>query len=175
MARSTRLCVSNVEGKCSGSSGNPQVLPRSAGETKLIHDRSVLQRNGDCIIRDRHGVVGNLEKPEKAIRSDSGIEIVQLGRQTDVPKVQSYENERAMPFGGCSSSADVGWDTANVIALIDADVSDHRVLVALAIRGGAEGISHGHMALEIRDDIGFCVLAIEKRPDTGRVHVPQCV
>ena len=32
------------------------------------------------VIRDLDGVVGNLQKPEESIRSDSWIEIVQLGR-----------------------------------------------------------------------------------------------
>ena len=64
---------------------------------------------------------------------------MQLGRQTDVPKVQSYQDERAGRLGGCSSSPYVGRDAANVIASIDADVSDHRVLLAVVVRRGAEG------------------------------------
>jgi hypothetical protein len=139
----------------------------------LIHDRSVLQRNGYGIIRDFDRIVGNLQKPEKPIRSDSWTEIVQLGRQTDVPKVQSYQHECGVPLGGSTSSPDIGWDRANVIASIDADVGDHRVLLALVVSGRTEGISHRHTALEIRDNIGFCVLAVKKGPDARRESVKE--
>jgi hypothetical protein len=98
---------------------------------------------------------------------------VQLGRQTDVPKVQSYQDESAARLIGRGSSPYVGRDAANVIASINADVGDYCVLVALVVRRGAEGVSHGRMALEIRDDIGFCVLAIEKGPNTGGKDVKE--
>jgi len=97
---------------------------------------------------------------------------VQLGRQTDVPEIQSYQDERAVPLGGCSSSPWIGGDAANVIALIDADVRDHGVLVAFVVGRGAESISHGHLTLEIGDDIGFRVLAIKERPNAGTENVP---
>jgi hypothetical protein len=98
---------------------------------------------------------------------------VQLGRQTDVPKVQSYQDECAMGLGGCTSSPYVGRDPANVVALIDPDVGDYRVRVALVVRRGAEGISHCHMSLEIGDDMGFCVFTIEKGPDTGGKDIKE--
>lgn len=85
LARRTRLRISNVEGQRRGNSRDTKVIPGSARKSELIHDRSVLQGNGNCVIRDFHRVVGNLQKPEKPIRCDSWIEIVQLGRQTDVP------------------------------------------------------------------------------------------
>jgi hypothetical protein len=114
-----------------------------------------------------------LQKPEKPIRSDSWTEIVQLGRQTDVPKVQSYQHECGVPLGGSTSSPDIGWDRANVISSIDADVGDHRVLIALVVGGSTEGISHRHTALEIRDDIGFCVLAVKECPDARRENIKE--
>lgn len=139
----------------------------------MIHNRSVAQGNGYGVVRDFHGVVGNLQKPEEPIRSDSRIEIVQLGRQTDVPKVQSYQDESAVRLGGCSSSPYVGRNAASILASINADVGDHRVLVALVVRRGAKGISHGHMALEVRNDIGFCVLAVQKGPNTWGKDVEE--
>lgn len=98
---------------------------------------------------------------------------MQLGRQTDVPKVQSYQDERAGRLGGCSSSSYVGRDAANVIASIDADIGDHRVVVALVVRRRAKGISHGHLALEVGDYVGLCVLAIEKGPNTWGKDVEE--
>ena len=98
---------------------------------------------------------------------------MKLGRQTDVPKVQSYQDERALRFGGCRSSPYIGRNAAHVIASIDADVGDHRVLVALVVRPGAEGISHGHMAFEVRDYVRLCVLAIEKDPNTWGKDVKE--
>ena len=77
-----------------------------------------------------------------------------------------------MPFGGCSATPHVGGDAANVIASIHADVGDYSVPVALVVGRGAKGISHGHPALEIRDDVGFCVLAVKERPDAGNETVP---
>jgi len=78
-----------------------------------------------------------------------------------------------MRLGGCSSSSYVSRQAAKVIASIDADVRDHSVVVALVVRRGAEGISHGHMALEVGDYIGFCVLAIEKGPNTWGKDVKE--
>lgn len=173
VAPSNRLRVSNVEGDRCGHASNSEVAPRSARECKLIHDRSVLQGNGYCVIRDFHGVIGNLQKPEKSIRSNSRVKVVQLGRQTDVPKVQSYQDECAMGLGGCTSSSYVGRDATNVVPLVHTDVGDYRVRVALVVGRGAEGISHGHMALEIRDDVGFGVLAIEKGPNTWGKDVKE--
>lgn len=98
---------------------------------------------------------------------------MQLGRQTDVPKVQSYQDERAGRLGGCSSSSYVGRDAAYVIASINADVSDHCVLVALVVCRGPQGISHGDMALEVGDYVRLCVLAVEKGPNTWGKDVKE--
>jgi hypothetical protein len=109
VARSPRLRVGNVEGEGSGNSGDTKVIPRSAREPELIHDVSVLQGDSYCVIRDFHGIIGNLQEPEKPIRSNSWIEIVQKGRQTDVPEIQSYQDEGAVVrLGGGSSSRWVG-------------------------------------------------------------------
>lgn len=174
VAPCTRLRVSNVERERSGNSRDTKVIPRSARKSKLIHDRGVLQGNGYCVICDFHGVVGNLQNPKKPIRSDSRIEIVQLGRQTDVPKVQSYKDERAVRPRRCGSSPCVGRNAAKVIALIDADVGDDCVRVALVVLRGAEGISHGHMTLEVGDLIGFGVLAIQKGPNPWGKVIKEC-
>ena len=170
--RSTRLRISDVERERRRNSGDSKVSPRSAGKLKLIHDRSVLQGNGNCVVCDFHGVIGDLQKPEKPIRQDSRIEIVQLGRQTDVPEVQSYQDERGVPLGGGRSSPWVGGDAANVLTLIDPDVGDYRILVALVVGRGAERVSHGYLALEVGDDIGFRVLAVKERPNAGPENVP---
>ena len=90
---------------------------------------------------------------------------MQLGRQTDVPKVQSYQYECGVSLGGCRSSPWVGGDAANVITSIDADVRDYAVLVAVIVGRGSEGISHSDLALEVLDDIGFCVLAVKEGSD----------
>ena len=114
-----------------------------------------------------------LVETRKAIREDSWTEIVQLGRQTDVPKVQSYQDERDVPLFGCSSSPDEGGDAANVIALIDADVCNHREPVAIVVPRGAEGVSHRHTALEVGNCVGFCVLAVKAYPDARRENVEE--
>ena len=98
---------------------------------------------------------------------------MQLGRQTDVPKVQSYLDERAVCLGGCGSSRAESGNATNVIALIDADVGDYRVLFAIIVHRGAEGISHGHLALEIRNAVGFSVEAIKCRSNTGKKLIEE--
>lgn len=98
---------------------------------------------------------------------------MQLGRQTDVPEVQSYLDERAVRLGGCCSSRAERGKATNVIALIDADVGDHRVLFAIVVGRGAEGISHGHVALEIGNAVGFSVEAIKCRSNTGKKLIEE--
>ena len=85
---------------------------------------------------------------------------MQLGRQTDVPEVDSYFHKssvRPFPFRPAAAHLlpRVRDHGANVVSYVDADIGYNGVWVAVIIRSLAKGISHGCYTAKVCDAVGI--------------------
>lgn len=173
VSRPARFLIGDVERDGRRGTGVSQVdyfsIRQSIRECKLVDDRHIRQRNRDGVVRDRHGVIGDLNDPEKTVCADPAVEVMHLCRwkpRTREPEIYSYLDEGAtylLREGGRSSCAERGLRT-KVITLVDANVSDDLVLLAGVIRGRPERVAHGDCAVEIGDSVWLGVHAVEEGP-----------
>ena len=78
VARRASFSVGNFKRQRRRYAGRTEVVPRPTRELKLIDDGCIFQRNGQSVIRNSYAVVRHLQNPEKTIRCDAGIKVVQL-------------------------------------------------------------------------------------------------
>ena len=80
-------------------------------EYLLVDDRYILQTDRQPVFRDLHGVVGNLQDPEKSGRADPSIEVMYLCRwrpeTREREEINSYLDKGAVcPDAGSSASVE---------------------------------------------------------------------
>jgi len=174
--RRTHFRVCDVKRDRRRDPGSAEIITCATRELKLVNNRCVFQRNRQCVFRYLHGVIRDLHEPEKTIRSDARIEVMDLlswGPRTGEPEINSYLDEGAMRLSGGRASGGESRLRADIITLVDTDVGDHLVGLAGVVGGEAEGVTHGSYPAEIRDAMRLCVQAVVDRSDSRKELVDE--
>src|SRR5215472_3139851 len=121
--------------------------------------------NRQRVIGDLHRTVRNFHDPEETIWQSPRTEIMQLGRQTDVPEVESYLHEgavRTRRFCGTCTVNRIRCLASSVFPLIYADVRDNGVFLPLFVRRRAARVPHSRDAAKIGDAVWIRIHGIER-------------
>src|SRR5262249_50385376 len=126
--------------------------------------------NRQGVFGDLHRTVRNFHDPEETVGQSPRTEIMKLGRQTDVPEVESYLHEGALrPRRFCGARTDgIRCFTPNVFPLINADVGYDDVLFALIVHRHATCVAHSRDTTKIRDAVGIRIYGIQQGSLVGR-------
>src|SRR5262249_15181209 len=121
---------------------------------EAINHRHILQANRYGVASDLQGIIRDSYHPEKAIRQNPRIKVMQSCPQTGVEEVDSYLDE---------CSAGMGTIRGDVFSLVNANICLRGIIHAFVIRGRPVCVCQRCQTSKVRDAVQLRIEPIETR------------